>query len=501
MDDLAPDGAVAAPNEEADPRPKVTPWILTNADSLCTRRLHGEYTGAPRTRDPFTRGRIRTAVIDAIRTFHETGSLPPTPPPLEAEEQRVVAHAVGWYEQLWGDDNASIEAPIEDATELPRRDVRLGGLVDLCVHHADGSHELRQLAFGARDTPASPLDLPATRLAILRLAQVRWIEDETLTIAWCDLLTGATATATVAIPADLAALATWLDERLDIVRTRIEAPVAEVGRDCTTCAFIPHCPALGVRGKMWGSRADRFPEILSISPTTLDAWYRCRRELGNRVLAVPPSDLDGGTAHGLYLHQMLRFVHERGSCRDAAAVSEVLESHGADERVFAEVRRHVAKCPRDADALGHEVEWVRASPEPPVFVASARFDALWRVGDALEVRDYKTGARAIDVIADDPRARVQAWVVAPRAAELGLRVRVRYEHLAREVDEDPEPWEPDDDDLAAVDAELRAVVTDMRAERDWHGVNDEVVCRFCRYRSICPDSATPSEPRWPAVAG
>ncbi|MEX2268351.1 MAG: hypothetical protein WEA75_06680, partial [Acidimicrobiia bacterium] len=76
---------------------------------------------------------------------------------------------------------------------------------------------------------------------------------------------------------------------------------------------------------------------------------------------------------------------------------------------------------------------------------------------------------------------------------------VRYEHLSREVDEDPEPWGPDDVDLAHVDEELRTMVAEMRAEREWHGVADETICRYCRYRSICPDSAAPSEPDWPAV--
>jgi hypothetical protein len=97
---------------------------------------------------------------------------------------------------------------------------------------------------------------------------------------------------------------------------------------------------------------------------------------------------------------------------------------------------------------------------------------------------------------------VQAWVLAPVAAERDLRLHVRYEHLAAEVDEDPEPWEPDADELAAVEERLRARVeavheTDVAGE--WRGVNDERVCAYCRYRSICPDSAAPGEPLWPAV--
>ena len=94
---------------------------------------------------------------------------------------------------------------------------------------------------------------------------------------------------------------------------------------------------------------------------------------------------------------------------------------------------------------------------------------------------------------------MQAWVAAPLAADRGLRLRLRYEHLSEDVDEDPEAWEPDDEQLAAIGEELRLAVTTIHAEREWRGVRDEVVCARCDYRSICPDSGTASEPQWPDV--
>ena len=39
----------------------------------------------------------------------------------------------------------------------------------------------------------------------------------------------------------------------------------------------------------------------------------------------------------------------------------------------------------------------------------------------------------------------------------------------------------------------------MHAETEFTGVGDADVCRYCDYRSICPDSAAPSEPLWPLV--
>ena len=115
------------------------------------------------------------------------------------------------------------------------------------------------------------------------------------------------------------------------------------------------------------------------------------------------------------------------------------------------------------------------------------------------MRDYKTGGVWYDRVAEDPRARLQAWVMAPVADARGLALRVRYEHLAAEIIDDPEEWEPDADDLAEIGAALAQTVRDVRAETEWHGVADHDVCRTCRYRSICPDSAAPGAPAWPRV--
>jgi putative RecB family exonuclease len=132
-------------------------------------------------------------------------------------------------------------------------------------------------------------------------------------------------------------------------------------------------------------------------------------------------------------------------------------------------------------------------------VATARLDAVWDHDGVLEVRDYKTGRVAEHSIGEDRRAWLQAWVAAPFAAAHGLRLRVRYEYLSAEVPDDPEPWEPGDDDLEMVEQELVGVVTAMRAERDWVGVADAAICGWCDHRSICPDSAARTEPSWPAV--
>jgi hypothetical protein len=79
-------------------------------------------------------------------------------------------------------------------------------------------------------------------------------------------------------------------------------------------------------------------------------------------------------------------------------------------------------------------------------------------------------------------------------------LRLRYEYLQPEIDEDPEPWDPDDDDLEGVEEELRAAVARMWDLDDWIGVAEKDVCGRCQYRSICRDSAAPGEPTWPVLS-
>ena len=94
---------------------------------------------------------------------------------------------------------------------------------------------------------------------------------------------------------------------------------------------------------------------------------------------------------------------------------------------------------------------------------------------------------------------MQAWVLAPLAHALGLRLRISFEYLSAEVTMQPAPYEPEPEDLDGIEEEFRVTAAAMRAEKDFAGVADPDVCVYCRYRSICPDSAARSEPVWPVV--
>jgi hypothetical protein len=245
------------------------------------------------------------------------------------------------------------------------------------------------------------------------------------------------------------------------------------------------------------------PQIVRLTPSNFADFIWCPRIYYTSVLLrVPPSDTGGFPDQGLLVHDVLERVHVDGSCHDADHVARVLRDANADtQQMRGYVARHERRCPQQFDQQAHEVDRVRFHREPkPMFLATARIDAVWIHDGVLDARDYKSGTPRDTRLADDPRARVQAWVLARDAARTGLRLRLRYEYLQPEADDDPDPWEPDDDDLAAIDDELRDAVERMWFEEEWNGVADPDVCRTCRYRSICRDSAAPGEAAWPVLA-
>jgi PD-(D/E)XK nuclease superfamily len=267
-------------------------------------------------------------------------------------------------------------------------------------------------------------------------------------------------------------------------------------------------------------------DIVSLTPSRYDRWLRCPRELLLAdLLGLPASD-DGPTgALGELVHGFLRFVHANGSCHDTEFVAEQLDAHGIDSEVLRSmIASHRRRCPRSFDDARHEVAVARLHQAKPMFMATARIDAVWIHDGIFDARDYKTGRVATPSVGDDGRARLQAWILARYAQRRGLSLQLRYEHLAPEVDDDPEPFTPDAEQLDAITEELRAAVTAIRSAADtatsatsaksatsaltssppgetseFVGVGEIEVCGRCRYRSLCTHSAVRGEPAWPAA--
>ena len=90
-------------------------------------------------------------------------------------------------------------------------------------------------------------------------------------------------------------------------------------------------------------------------------------------------------------------------------------------------------------------------------MVTARIDAVWLHDGVLDCRDYKTGSPRYERVADDPAARLQVWLLARLADEMGVSVRLRYEHLVEGLEEDPEPFDPDADDIAQIQSDIGEV--------------------------------------------
>jgi len=494
---------------DVEPLPKVTPYLLRRADDGCPRRLELTFRAADGNRDRVHRGRVRDAFLESARTAHtlapRIGEIPwPAPPPgLVAEEVAILDQAAHWYRTLFGDREVALhDHDLTGPSEIPGTDVRVGGWVDLAVVGADGRPELRQLELWGRRPPASVLDDWTVRCAVVRLAD--WLGDGPVVVSWTDLLHGTRVEAELPATDLVAECRAALDARIEVLTGRADEARPEHGADCGACAFHKGCDALdgGMRvGTM--SRRSMLPGVVAVTPSAVEAWHRCRRLWRNQyLLSLPASDESAPGVHGQQVHDLLRLLHADGPCDDPQRIDDVVAAHGANERVRAELVDHARRCPLGATSYGHEITRVRLQSKWPSFVASARIDAAWVHDGILDVRDYKTGGVSTDRVADDRRARLQAFVMAPVAERLGVRLRLRYEQLASEIVDDPEEWEPDDDDLDAVHDEIVALVGAIReADRldEWSGVADPAVCGWCRYRSLCPDSAAPGLPGWPRV--
>ncbi|MCZ7525073.1 MAG: PD-(D/E)XK nuclease family protein [Acidimicrobiia bacterium] len=330
-----------------------------------------------------------------------------------------------------------------------------------------------------------------------------WATDRPLRLSVADLVRGDRRERVVELRTDAGWLGDWLDERVATVHALAAEGTARPGTECGFCRFFSGCPAHEHGANRSAPRGDLRPGVIALTPSSLDRWIACPRAWRARhLLGLPESDGGGSPDRGLLTHDLLRLVHTGGSCQDDGHVEDVLRAHhvAGPGPIRDHLCAHRRRCPIGAEALGHEVEVARFHRDPLLaFVATARIDAAWVHDGLLDARDYKTGTVRYPRVSDDPRARLQAWVLAPRAAARGLRLRVRYEHLAPEVDDDPDPFDPEEDDLAAIEEELRDVVAAIRADDPFGGVADARTCRHCGYRSICPQSAAPGEPTWPAV--
>lgn len=244
--------------------------------------------------------------------------------------------------------------------------------------------------------------------------------------------------------------------------------------------------------------------VLPLSVTALERWDRCRRHYLLRDLLAVAEPVPGGgdTSFGLAVHRVLEAVHRDGACGNEGRTAEIATAVDPSlaPQLATLAARHADRCP--GAGAGAAVHWsahehgvARFNRRPgPLFMLTGRIDALWSYGGVLAAHDYKTGAPRVQRLGDLLAARVQAWLLANLAANRGLRVRIVFEHLDSSVHDWPDPYEPEEEDLAAIGDELRAIAAAIRDETDFDGSGDLADCRWCAYRLVCRDAPAPAPP-------
>jgi hypothetical protein len=227
--------------------PFVAPGLLARAETMCPRRLRRDFDGLERERAPGARYRVRERLVDAARQAHAVARPPaltsfPTPVDLIPEEAAVFERAAAGYIELFGTVAANVVAHgCDEPTVHHGRQLVIGGFIDLLLEAADGSLLLRQLNVSGYPVDRPPLDEPAVRVALLRLARV--IGDRPITVELADLIGPTVSRAAIRVDAELDELRAWFDDRIAIIQQRAATPIAIAGGECGNCRHVAGCPA------------------------------------------------------------------------------------------------------------------------------------------------------------------------------------------------------------------------------------------------------------------
>jgi hypothetical protein len=276
-------------------------------------------------------------------------------------------------------------------------------------------------------------------------------------------------------------------------------------RSCGECKAAGSCHSLISVDGMLG-QAGRGHSSRSVSPRDLEQYGTCPAQWLLDSCLHLPSEVGGGdgAARGLAVHRWLQAAHSRGvPCTRAdlpvpgsrLGLADGWLAEAEYEAAYPFILQHVGQCPLAEDAtLILADDNVYGYDHNAEIVPAIRPDLMYRAGDRLVIREFKTAEQPYESgKADAYEKHLQiafdiTMLNAGLARHYGAASGTVEVELLTAAGRSVWTWDAGDPAVAAV-----AVGTVSRAIADWH--EDSIWttkpgphCAWCPVRRWCPDS-------------
>ncbi|MCW2752423.1 MAG: hypothetical protein JWR83_3533 [Aeromicrobium sp.] len=284
------------------------------------------------------------------------------------------------------------------------------------------------------------------------------------------------------------------------------------GFECSSCKVAGACegliPVPGMIGQPETGYASR-----SLAPSDLDRYRQCPAQwlLASDLHLPRGTEYTGAQTRGLLVHQWLEAAHSRAvGCREAdlpapgGDIGLAADLMSAEEYAVAYpfLRHHVTACPLAADSV--EVVEVETSmfgfDAAADVIAVTKPDLIYRIGDRLVVREFKTSSSLPSGGASQTYGQTHQ---VPFLISM-LSAGVTETYAASDATVEVEVLTPEAGEVYAWDLEEPGLVTEARSDlalaaAGWHvdstwETHTGDHCEWCPVRQWCPDGEAFQQP-------